>query len=304
MTVYRLGLFPVTEAVLDQIPLQGLDPSSVDLFIVQHLLDDTSAFLGLLQRKGYCIRSVLGVEYSSRAHVTASLLSAGIDVLVPPLAELEGVASNQLARALEPGSGGKPVIVHEVGGWCAPFLHNAGSRAKSRLVGVVEETKRGLWRYQGLGDLDFRVVQIADSELKKIEAGLVGDAVARVIEADCLELGECLPGTPVGVLGFGDIGSAVASSLAARRCLVSCYDPNPIRAIEARMRGLARAGRDEILGRARIIVGASGAASLKFADLHRTPDGVLLYSASSRDVEFPVGEIVSSAQPKTPLEFD
>src|SRR5438045_279452 len=90
-------------------------------------------------------------------------------------------------------------------------------------VGSAMSKRRGLWQYESQV-LTIPVVQLADSPLKMIEAAYVGDAVTSVLAEELFELGLGLRGLPITVLGYGQIGSCVASSLRRRAASVGCWD--------------------------------------------------------------------------------
>ena len=110
-----------------------------------------------------------------------------------------------------------------------------------------------------------------------------------------LAMGRGLRRLGVGLLGFGDIGASVAHALRARGAEVAIYDTDPVRTVAGHMQGYKCMDRTELVCRAPVIVGASGRRSLTKEDLPELADGVILASASSRAVEFPVAEIGSAS---------
>lgn len=287
-------MLPVTQTFLAHLDSAAAG-REIESLLIQHLLEDTERFLHQLRSSGVRVSTVLGIEYSSRDDVVGRLRKEGFNVIVPPLERLEHEAATHINRLLKMcQNDSTSLVIQEVGGYCSDAVGSirAGDSETAALMGVVEETKNGLWRYQAVSHaLSVPVVQIADSRLKKIEAQFVGEAVARALDLRTLQLGETLAGQHVGVMGCGDIGSAVIAALLARRCIVSCFDPDPIRRMEARLAGLNCATRECVLGDANILVGASGHLSVRLEDLQQARDNVLLVSGSSRDVEFPIHEI-------------
>jgi adenosylhomocysteinase len=160
-------------------------------------------------------------------------------------------------------------------------------------LGVVEDTNNGHWRYNNnQATLGFPVVSIARSPIKGIEDRLIGDAVVFSLEALLRsQLYETLDGKKVLILGYGKIGSACARALKSRRSTVLVYDVDPLKMMEARVDGMEIGVREQLVQRADLIVGATGRQSLTVADRCLFKNGVVLASASSRNLEFDVDEI-------------
>ena len=273
----------------------------VRIILVQHLLYDTEEFIRLVRGFGFEILKVVGIEYSARQDVVERLTSCGLDVVVPHFADMEVVLRELFSTELA-GNESKRVVLQEVGGYCANLLDGfVRIPFEGKFVGIIEETKQGLWRYRALPVVPVPVIEIADSFLKGLEARYVGEAVARAVEVDLLETGSTLWGARAVVFGFGDIGSAVANSLRVRGGSVSCFDPDSLKLIDARLRGFRSPRRQELLSNADVIVGASGERSLMDEDLQQLADGVMLASASSKDVEFPMDLIHRVARKRRQL---
>ena len=239
----------LTERMLGTMAFDQVELDSVEIILVQHLLSDTEEFIRLIRGFGFEVLRVIGIEYSSRQDVVERLRSSGLDVVVPEVAETEDTLRQVLHDEFS-RSQSKRIILQEVGGYCANILNAVIEPSlENRFLGVVEETRQGLWRYRDVPNLPVPVIEIADGFLKSLEARYVGEAVARAVEVDLLEAGSTLWGAKSVVLGFGDIGSAVANGLRARGSWVACFDPDPLKLIDARMRGFrspAQIGRAHV----------------------------------------------------------
>lgn len=292
------SMLPITEQFIQEALNHGMKPTGVELFIIQHLLDDTEHFIRTLRQYDFQVRKVIGIEYSSESKVMDRLREQDLDVILPQFSELEITINHVLDSELKKTSKESVVrfLIHEVGGYCAPFLRDHADVLIEKCIGIVEETKQGVWRYRDIGFLPVPVMQIADSKLKGVEARHVGEAVARAVESDHLELGISLCGCRLGILGFGDIGASVANSMRCRGAVVSCYDPNPLKAIDAKVQGFMCPGRDYVLKESELIIGASGVNSVTYDELRILRDYTMLVSASSRDLEFPVKQITIASR--------
>ncbi len=290
-------MLPATRQLIHNACGSGFDTSSVRLLVVQHLRDDTAEFIGILLDHGFTITKVIGIEYSSDSEPVRRIQEYGIEVIVPAFRDLEATVDQALTSELSANDlrTSARLLIQEVGGYCAHYIRHNPDALQGACRGIVEETKRGLWNYQDIDSLPIPILSIADARLKVIEARHVGLAVARAVESDVLETGCGLHNSAVGVLGFGDIGSSVAVGLLSRGATVSIYDADPIRAIDAKMQGFALPRRAGILAESDVIVGACGSRSMSFDDLLLMRDAVMLASASSKCIEFPIDQIESVA---------
>ncbi len=263
----------------------------IDVLLVQHLFEDTLAFISILLDVNISVRAVIGIPYSAKKPVVHALENLGVDTLVPDIDKIPDVVLRHVEQGLRVG---RQVIVHEVGGYCAPLAGN-NLTFQQGCLGVVEETKQGLWRYAALPKLMIPVVQFADCKLKILESEFVGRAIVRSIDEDLAVLGKSVETADIGVIGFGDIGSGVGRSLHQRGARVWCFDKRPIRMMEAAARGFICADLKRLLGACNAIVGATGVGCIDETLLPTIRNGALLCSASSRNIEFPIDAIQKSS---------
>lgn len=293
----------ITEKFIDNSIDQGLKVNSVNLIIIQHLLCDTENFINLLNNKGFEIYKLIGIEYSSKTEVAQRLRKSKIDVIIPKFNEIENIINDIITNELTNNNVGayRKFIIHEVGGYCVPILKRNADLFGSNCAGILEDTKQGLWKYKDIVSLPVPIMQIAECNLKEIEAKYVGEAVARAVEYDLLEMGMSLWGYRVGVLGFGSIGEPVASSLRCRGAIVSCFDPDPLKTIKATIQGFSCPGRNKLLQEAQLIVGTTGINSINYDELPILNNDVILASGSSKNHEFPMDKIKMTAHESTKI---
>jgi adenosylhomocysteinase len=255
------------------------------LFVVQHLLEDTQRLLETLHPL-LEIDVVIGVAYSTRPRVVEALRRRGIRVRTPAFAELEATIAEELAVSIRRSErDGRRVIVQEVGGYVVPLLHARFRHALRHFAGCVEVTKQGVWRARRVPDLALPHLHCAESVLKRVEALQVGEAVVTALDALTRGLGWALAGRLALVLGYGWIGRATCRALRRRDAIVGVHDPDALRLVEAKLEGCATPALDEWLPRVSLVVGATGVRSVTAGLIARLPDGAVLASASSRDVE-------------------
>lgn len=244
--------------------------------LVQHLRHDTLA-LALLLRERFRDVSLIAIPYSVDPTAATAAREVGLQVSYPTMAQMPVV----IAERLEGLTG--EVVVQDVGGYIADYLrHNPAVN----LRGIVEETKQGVWRYRSLPTLPVAVTHIAESPLKQIEARYVGVAVACSLVEQLRSLGVSFIGRPLGVLGYGEIGSATARALRGLGALVAVLDVRPSRMIAAEADGFAVLPRERLLRSTAAIVACTGSAAFSPADVGSFNHRLILASGSSRQVEF------------------
>jgi len=278
----RVSGLPVLHAAIRRWPAR---PSQ--LVLVTHLLDTAVPYVRALS-EAMDIDRVVPVPYSVRRSAVEQLTSVRVQV-PSSFDELAMFAVGAACRAARRGQ----VIVQEVGGYCAPWV---GRLARAGVLGIVEDTKQGQWAYERQSPLPLPVYSIADSPLKALENGQVGRSIAYSVDRLMRTrfyrlLAECR----VLVLGYGGIGTALVEHLLRQGANVSVYDPNPVRTAAALLRGARVGRRTELLAGAEVVIGVSGHRALTADDFDLLPDGAVLASGSSKQVEFDVPGLLAKA---------
>jgi adenosylhomocysteinase len=183
-----------------------------------------------------------------------------------------------------------------VGGYLAAFAETLNDCAN--FLGVVEDTNNGHWRYAKTDQhLHFPVLSIARSPIKAIEDSQIGDAVVHSIERIMREqLHRVTKGINALVIGFGKIGSSCAQALSRRGMHTAVFDSDPVKLVSARANGCKVASLNRLLAEADLVVGATGHCSLNASSFASLKDGVVLASASSRQIEFDIHFLKKSFQ--------
>lgn len=282
----RAGDLPVLQSALARWPMPP-----ARLVLVAHILDTAVPYVRLLDRCTDLVQ-VVPVPYSVQPEAL-SLLD-DLPVTVPESIEDVGaVAVSAAERAAREGE--LPVIVQEVGGYCADAV--GGLARHPGIRGVVEDTKQGQWRYERKMPLPLPLFTIADSPLKALEDVQVGRSVAYSVERLLrLRFYRLLSERRVLVLGYGGIGTALAEHLRRSGAQVAVYDPDEVRMSAAVVHGYRTGAREDLLRWAEVIVGVSGHRALTADDLPLLRDGVVLASGSSKQVEFDVEGLHQDAE--------
>jgi S-adenosylhomocysteine hydrolase len=141
------------------------------------------------------------------------------------------------------------------------------------------------------GKLPIPVIQVADTELKKVEAHFVGEAVCEAVASHLFNLQETMRYKRAGLIGYGDIGAGVAEAMLRRRISPLVYDVDPVKCAGALTVGCRIADLRKVLDESDVIVGATGTSCFSCADIAARPGDRYFASASSRDIEFPQDEM-------------
>lgn len=254
------------------------------VILITHLLDTAVPFVEAMAR-GADVAAVVGIPYSSTPSAATKIAQIARVVSPHDIGDLE-IRAKRLIEELCAASDA-PVIVQEIGGYCAPLVEGLAARAE--FAGVVEDTKQGHWRYVERDPLPCPVLTVADSPLKALEDRQVGRAIGHALETILRRRFYRLASeTRVGILGYGRIGEATARSLAESGAEVAVFDICDIRMAEAALAGFATPSRETLLETSDVILGVTGRCSLTATDLGQLRDGTIVASGSSKQVEIDV----------------
>lgn len=191
----------------------------------------------------------------------------------------------------------KKIISIEIGGYSAEI---ADKLKNVKLV--IEDTNQGYWNFTNhKHKLNFPVVSISQTEVKKLENILIGQSIVYSTETLLRKHfhQDFLAGKNVFVISYGGIGYAVCKALQARQAKVLVYDRDSIKMSMAYLDGFRIVEKRTGLENADIVIGCSGNRSLKMSDLRLLRNGALLISGSSKQIEFPYEELTSFIKHKS-----
>ena len=175
------------------------------------------------------------------------------------------------------------------------FIHN--NIIPSNLIGVIEDTKNGLWFVDKKIDFSFPLASVASSELKDaIEGYFVAKAIYRNIEHIFINnFQQTVAGKMVLILGYGKIGSQLAQ-LVKHDAQVSVYDKNYVQLLKAKFRGLHVIRNLDNISNFDVVIGVTGNVVLNELELRNLNDVVFLINGSTRQREFDFQALNEMAQ--------
>ena len=235
----------------------------------------------------YPVDLIIAITYSADPPTVDLLREKGYEVYVPAsIDEMLNDAWKKVAEKLAQNP--YPLVLQEVGGYFSNWTHELG--AYKNFKGCVEDTANGLWRYEAaekVRPLGVPVISMADTPLKHVEDALIGDACVYSLEKVMrTQMASILQGLRCGVVGWGHIGKSAAAAFVGRHASVSIYDINPVVTMLAYAQGYYPMPLAQLLSGVDIVMGCSGRRSIRVADIDDLKDGIILCSASSKDIEF------------------
>lgn len=277
-------------------------PPRARILVITHVLQDRPHFLEALD--GFIpIARIIPIPYSVCAVTCDSIrLRYAVHELT-----LEQLCNTELLRNLcgeLMDEHEDPLVILEIGGYCAAVCNDLHDKYGSKLLGVIEDTEAGHRRYESIPRLAVPVVSVARSPLKLVEDRAIAQSIIASLEQLLLPLHMHVQKSTITVLGYGKLGSHIA--LQARNCgaNVLVYDIKASRRALAFSDGFQTPSRSFCLAQAQIIIGATGTASICREDIPVLADGVVLASASSRSDEFALADLLARAPARNNLGSD
>ncbi len=279
-TTYRNGELPLLSRYRSG---QPGGRNRVSLVLVTHVLPTSIPFIRALS-EDFELKTVVAIPYSYSSAAPAEIPQ--LRVIIP--ANTSELERELLALVQAEDSLGNPFVVQEIGGHLAPVL--AAGHTFEHLIGIVEDTRQGHWRYRDIAHaLHVPVMSVAESPLKALEHHQIGRAIVFSLERQVRRhFYRSLSGEFVAVVGFGDIGSAAARALQGRMAHVLVHDVDPVRQASAWLEGFRVGSLAECIATSNVILGCSGSRSLTSDVLRHAPDGAVFASGSSKQVEIDV----------------
>lgn len=279
-TTYRNGELPLLSRYRSG---QPGGRNRVSLVLVTHVLPTSIPFIRALS-EDFELKTVVAIPYSYSSAARAEIPQ--LRVIIP--ANTSELERELLALVQAEDSLGNPFVVQEIGGHLAPVL--AAGHTFEHLIGIVEDTRQGHWRYRDIAHaLHVPVMSVAESPLKALEHHQIGRAIVFSLERQVRRhFYRSLSGEFVAVVGFGDIGSAAARALQGRMAHVLVHDVDPVRQASAWLEGFRVGSLAECIATSNVILGCSGSRSLTSDVLRHAPDGAVFASGSSKQVEIDV----------------
>lgn len=284
---YRL---PVLRQIINSINDSEADFSNIRLLVVQHIKKNTVEFIRLLKSVHFKEIIIIAKSYSVDEKALQEI-EKYCKVFVPPFKELESLKI--IHEVVEQVSSLEECFIClDLGGYFSRYFQSL-DKTPENLVGIIEDTKNGIWFDEKTIKLKFPLFSVASSELKDYaENYFVAKAIVRNAENILVNssLSQTLGDKHILILGYGKIGGNIAKIL-KNESNISVYDKSSIQLLKAKIDGFRVLTDLQQLNDFDVVIGVTGDYVLKKDQLSRLKNGAVLINGSTRKKEFDMDSI-------------
>ena len=279
------GLMAIREEYKDSKPLKG-----ANIVGCLHMTIQTAVLIETLKHLGASIRWSSCNIFSTQDHAAAAIARKGI-----PVFAWKGETEEEywwcIRQTIEGNKNWKPNMILDDGGDLTSIMHKDYKELIKDIRGVSEETTTGvkeLKKMEKEGTLMVPAFNVNDSVTKSKFDNLYGcreslvDSIRRATDV-------MMSGKVAIVAGFGDVGKGSAASLRQAGARVMVTETDPICALQASMEGYEVVLMDDTIGKADIVVTATGNKDIVTADhMRKMKDRSILCNIGHFDNEIQV----------------
>ena len=283
MPVLRL----ITERYAGEQPFAGLTVAAC-----LHVTAETAGLVGALRAGGARVFLAASNPLSTQDDVAAALADAGTFVFARAGVDATGYAEH-IHRVLDPG----PDLVIDDGGDLVDTVAGRPDLA-GNVRGGCESTSTGVLRLRRMaaaGALAFPMVAADATTTKRMFDSTAGTGQS-VLDGVLRATNILLAGRAVVVAGFGPCGQGIAARAHGLGAQVIVTEVDPVRALDAVLRGYRVLPMREAAGVGEVIITATGSRDVVAAEhLAVLRDGAILANAGHFDAEIDVPALDGAA---------
>jgi adenosylhomocysteinase len=283
MPVLRL----ITERYTGEQPFAGLTVAAC-----LHVTAETAGLVGALRAGGARVFLAASNPLSTQDDVAAALADAGTFVFARAGMDAIGYAEH-IHRVLDPG----PDLVIDDGGDLVDTLAGRPELA-GNVRGGCESTSTGVLRLRRMaaaGALAFPMVAADATTTKRMFDSTAGTGQS-VLDGVLRATNILLAGRTVVVAGFGPCGQGIAACAHGLGAQVIVTEVDPVRALDAVLRGYRVLPMREAAAAGEVIITATGSRDVVAAEhLAVLRDGAILANAGHFDAEVDVPALAEAA---------
>ena len=279
------GLMAIREEYKETKPLKG-----ANIVGCLHMTIQTAVLIETLKHLGASVRWSSCNIFSTQDHAAAAIARKGI-----PVFAWKGETEEEywwcIRQTIEGNKNWKPNMILDDGGDLTAILHKDYKELIKDIRGVSEETTTGvkeLKKMEQEGTLMVPAFNVNDSVTKSKFDNLYGcreslvDSIRRATDV-------MMSGKVAIVAGFGDVGKGSAASLRQAGARVMVTETDPICALQASMEGYEVVLMNDMIGKADIVVTATGNKDIVTADhMRKMKDRSILCNIGHFDNEIQV----------------
>ena len=252
-----------------------------------HVTAETAVLARVLRAGGARVSLAASNPLSTQDDIAAALAAEGIEVFARAGVD-RPTYYEHIALAL--GATGPDLVIDD-GGDLVNTLHMERTHVLPRVRGGCEGTTTGVLRLRRMaadGALAFPVIAASDTPAKRLMDNKHGTGQS-VIDALLRASGVLLAGKTMVVAGFGSCGTGIATCARGLGARVLVTEVDPVRALDAVLRGFRVLTLAEAAPLGEVFVTATGSAEVITAEhMAVMRDGAILANAGHFDVEIDV----------------
>jgi adenosylhomocysteinase len=267
-----------------------------------HVTAETAVLVRALRSGGALVRLAASNPLSTQDDIAAALAAAdGVEVFARAGVDRDTYYEHIALALGDDGVGGAdgPDLVIDDGGDLLSTLHTRARPATlDRVRGGCEGTTTGVLRLRRMaadGTLAFPVIAASDTPVTRLVDNRHGTAQS-VIDGLLRASGILLAGKTVVVAGFGACGVGIAESARALGARVVITEVDPVRALDAVLRGFLVLPLADAAPIGEVFITATGSTDVITGEhLAMMRDGAILANAGHFDVEIDVRSLAALA---------
>ena len=273
-------------------PFEGLSVAAC-----LHVTAETAALIRALRAGGARVALAASNPLSTQDDIAEALsVDEGVSVFARSGVDRD-MYYRHIEQALDACPSGPDLIIDD-GGDLVSTLHTARPALLARVRGGCEGTTTGVLRLRRMAAdaaLAFPVIAASDTPVTRIVDNTHGTAQS-VIDGLLRASGVLIAGKTVVVAGFGACGSGIAESARALGARVVVTEVDPVRALDAVLRGFRVLPIAEAAPLGEVFITATGSTEVITAEHFAVlRDGAILANAGHFDVEIDVRALASMA---------
>jgi adenosylhomocysteinase len=268
-----------------ELPFDGLGVAAC-----LHVTAETAVLVRLLRAGGARVSLAASNPLSTQDDIAEALCADGIDVHARA-----GVDRETYYRHIADALDGETDLIVDDGGDLVHTMHTAGMRPA---VGGCESTTTGVIRLRRMvadGALRFPMIAANDTPAKRMLDNVCGTGQS-VVDGILRATNTLLAGKTVVVAGFGACGAGIAARAEGQAARVIVTEVDPVRALDARLRGYQVLPMAEAAPLGEVFITATGSVDVIGPDhFEAMRDGAVLANAGHFDAEIDVRALESTA---------
>jgi adenosylhomocysteinase len=262
-----------------------------------HVTAETAMMVRLLRAGGAAVSLAASNPLSTQDDIGAALaVRYGTAVFARAGVDRRGYYRH-IERALAHAPAGPDLVIDD-GGDLVNTLHTRAAALLPQVKGGCESTTTGVIRLRRMaaeGALAFPVIAAHDTAVKRLVEGTCGTGQS-VIDGILRATNTLLAGKTVVVAGFGTSGQGVAERARGFGAQVIVTEIDPVRALDASLRGFRVLPMAEAAALGEVFVTATGSCDVITAEhVTKMRDGAILANAGHFDVEVDVRALAGLA---------